>query len=136
MDEKRKPRKKAGAILAVAVLLLFILPVVYVASIGPATWMVINRHAKIRAYRHIYGPVVALETRGELALNAMDWWRGLFLDDDDEWLWLKVQSGNAVLNDDGSYSGTEEVELEPIDAQIVGCQRSWPPAKQSSEKPD
>ena len=53
MDDKRKPRKKAGTILAVVLLLL---PVLYVASAGPALTMVPGRIAP-QTYWRVYALV-------------------------------------------------------------------------------
>lgn len=52
MDEKRKPRKKAGAAVAVVLLLL---PVLYVASAGPAVAMALRRNVDCDTYTNSRG---------------------------------------------------------------------------------
>jgi hypothetical protein len=69
MDEKRKPRKKAGAILIVAVLLL--LPVLYVASAGPALAMVSEGKFNHRTYRRYYSPVDKVAALSDPTFRAL-----------------------------------------------------------------
>jgi hypothetical protein len=56
MSENRKPRKKAGAIVAL-VLLLLLLPLPYVASIGPAIALTADGELSPSTYVSLYAPV-------------------------------------------------------------------------------
>lgn len=73
MDEKRKPVKKAGPILA---LLLLLLPVLYVASAGPAAKLVVNRRLNWDTYNAIYAPLLAIggEVRNALRRDRLVAW--------------------------------------------------------------
>ena len=93
MDDKSKPRKKAGAILAVLVLLS---PMLYVASAGPAAAWVVESYdfnddsdfvSRARMYERVYAPLIAVEDRSEPLHAAIKGWRSLFVDDDGEYLW-------------------------------------------------
>jgi hypothetical protein len=65
MDENRKPKKKAGAILA---LVLLLLPFLYMASAGPAMALCTHRKIPCDTYFFVYAPVEwVAETRGMVA---------------------------------------------------------------------
>lgn len=55
MDDKGKPRKKAGAI--VALVLLLIVPVLYVLSYGPAWGLLIEERLSEEIFYMFYAPL-------------------------------------------------------------------------------
>ena len=80
MDEKRKPRKKAGAVLAVLVLLL--LPALYVASIGTALGLAVDGKISEQTYWMAYAPVEKAATlckpTSRALLSYQYWWQPNF----------------------------------------------------------
>ena len=91
--DKRKPRKKAGPILAMVLLLL---PLAYVASSGPAAAWVVEPdqfstfESRARTYNRVYAPLVAAEWRSGTVQSAMMEWRHLFLDQEGEQMFSVV----------------------------------------------
>ena len=69
MDDKRKPRKKAGPILS---LLLLVLPVLYVLGSGPTFALMWSERIPEQAYRSAYGPLVRLAYLS--GTNKILWW--------------------------------------------------------------
>ena len=82
-------------------LTLSITLVLYIASAGPAAWSVVAGHVNIDTHGFVYAPIDTVEARSDLAYGAMKWWRGLFLDDEEEYWWGHIQAGNVILNEDG-----------------------------------
>ena len=100
MGNNRKPAKKGGAVALAAVLIL--LPVLYVASAGPALAMVFNGQMTAHAYWRVYAPVEkAVRMPGlDLVQNALGryhQWCGARIDIHDD-------GGVELTWDDGSVT--------------------------------
>ena len=67
MDENRKPKTGGAAILAV----LLLLPVLYVASVGPACAMLVHDIIDSRTYQAIYWPVEWFAARSNWSYAAL-----------------------------------------------------------------
>jgi hypothetical protein len=72
-------KRERAPIAVVLIVLLVVLPCVYVLSIGPAWWLVINDHDTWRgAFDLLYEPVFVLcrhsSTVELLVLQYLNWW--------------------------------------------------------------
>ena len=72
---------------AVVLAVLLLVPVLYVASAGPAAAWVVREKLAITTYYAVYAPVLTAEERWLPVSNAMAKWRKRFLSEDDETKW-------------------------------------------------
>jgi hypothetical protein len=76
MDDKRKPRRKAAAV--VAVVLLLQLPVLFVLSIGPATWLCATQRLSIDTYYSVYSSLIRTSYRSQVTADLLQSYCNLF----------------------------------------------------------
>jgi hypothetical protein len=78
MDEKRKPGRRAGGAVVAGMLLLLLLPLLYVASSGPAMARVSAERMAPESYLRIYAPAEAAArlTGTRRALREYQRWCG------------------------------------------------------------
>ena len=80
--EVKDARQSSGgaAIIAIIVLALTLLPLVYVASVGPAVWLMERGYVSpdSRMTLIIYWPLEALAERSPAVMNGLTWYADLF----------------------------------------------------------
>jgi len=79
MVERNDKRGGSGWAIAL-VALLILLPVLYVASIGPACWLFYWDVVSIGSFNAFYAPILWLGERSELIGDAIRWYVSL-------WIW-------------------------------------------------
>ena len=70
---QRPNRSKSVAIILVVV---FLLPVIYMLSVGPATWLYHHGHLGGDRVHAIYGPLILIRDWSPTCDAAMEWYLG------------------------------------------------------------
>lgn len=60
MSETRESHSRTGAIVAILIFAMVALPLLYVLSVGPATWLAARGYVDLESIRPFYWPIIAL----------------------------------------------------------------------------
>ena len=75
MEERDEKRGGAGCAIGL-VALLFLLPVLYVLSFGPACWITSRTHAGASKIRIVYSPMTWVSSSSNRLAETLSWYAG------------------------------------------------------------
>ena len=78
MTEKRESGDRRSPAAVVLLVVLFLLPIVYVLSIGPVNWLVTNDYLDSDGPRCFYYPLIYLAENNDTAAAVFVWYVGMF----------------------------------------------------------
>jgi len=80
MTDAHDKHERRSSTAVVVLCMVIVLPVAYVLSYGPASWLVQHSYMSIRAFMFIYWPIAWSCNQSEALGAAIDWYELLWVD--------------------------------------------------------